>query len=43
MQNVMEFELPDDGSGKAGYVDVMWMLKCGLPAGQLAVYTNAAA
>lgn len=42
MQNVSEFELPDDGSGTSGYVDVLWMLKCGLPAGNLAVYTNAA-
>lgn len=42
LQNVSEFDLPDDGSGTHGYADVLWMLKCGLPAGNLAVYSNAA-
>jgi hypothetical protein len=42
LQNVSEFDLPDDGSGTSGYADVLWMLKCGLPAGNLAVYTALA-
>jgi len=43
MQQVTEFELPDLGGGPRGYADVMWMLKCGLPAGQLVAYISAAA
>ena len=42
LQPVSEWELPDDATGKRGYVDVLWMAKCGMPAGQMAVYTNAA-
>jgi hypothetical protein len=42
LQKVTEFELPDLGGGPRGYADVLWMLKCGLPAGQMAVYTDSA-
>lgn len=40
LQNVTEFELPDLGGGPRGYADVLWMLKCGVPSGQCAVYSN---
>lgn len=40
LQQVSEFDLPDDGSGTSGYADVLWMLKCGCPAGNLLVYSN---
>jgi len=42
MQNVTEFALPDLGGGPRGYADVVWMLKCGLPAGQMVVYSASA-
>lgn len=41
MQHVKEFSLPDGGGGKRGYADAILMLKCGCPAGQLAVYTDS--
>lgn len=41
MQHVKEYELPNLGGGENGYVDVLLMLKCGCPAGQMAVYTNS--
>lgn len=42
MQKVTEFELPDLGGGPRGYSDVLWMLKCGMPAGQCVAYISAA-
>lgn len=41
MQQVKEYDLPNLGGGERGYVDVLLMLKCGCPAGQMAVYTNS--
>lgn len=41
MQQVKEFELPNMGGGRRGYADAILMLKCGCPAGQVAVYSSS--
>lgn len=41
MQQVKEFELTDGGGGRRGYADAILMLKCGCPAGQVAVYSSS--
>lgn len=41
MQHVKEYELPQLGGGSSGYADSILMLKCGCPAGQVAVYTDS--
>lgn len=41
MQHVKEFDLVDGGGGKRGYCDALLLLKCGCPAGNMAVYANA--